>query len=488
MPEFPEVATVIAYLRKNIIGEIISKIEIFHPKVYKGEVHKVNLDSVIYNQKIKSITQKGKNIILNLSSGYLIAHLRMEGKFYFQPKNFEEPKIERWHIGYIVKFSSKSQLWFHDKRRFGTLHYAADTKNMNKILSNVGPDPFAAEMNAKRLFNSAHNRRQMIKPFLLNQKTMSGIGNIYADEVLYCCGIHPATTISSLQLNDWAEILAKIRHIFVEAIKQGGTTIFSFHNNFVDGKFKNNLNVYGRTSLECHRCKTLILKIRIGQRGTHYCPNCQKKPQFIIRPKIYFLTGKICSGKTTIMHKLKKQKAVQLIFADKIINDLYLTNKYGWKLISKKFPTCIHKNIVDKVALYQLIKNDQKILTIIETNLYNIFFNELNKKIRTILSQQKPNQKNRNIFIEIPYKKEFCNWIMTSNIFRAVIIYLVVNKKTQIARLRLRNKINFQTAEMMCNIFNKREYHLENFKQIIINNNCANVDSTILKLINKIYL
>lgn len=167
----------------------------------RGEFTLKVINDLIKEERITEIVQRGKYIIIQLTTKFIVSHLRMEGKYYFCPRSGRELQIPKRHIGFIMHFKSGASLWFHDKRRFGTLHYANNELKLKEIIT-IGPSPFNSSLTGEYLYELVKKRKRMIKPFLLDQKNIAGIGNIYADEVLFQCGLHPSTPVNQLSSMD----------------------------------------------------------------------------------------------------------------------------------------------------------------------------------------------------------------------------------------------------------------------------------------------
>ena len=279
MPELPEVQTVVNYLAKLILNKKIKLVNVFYPKVLKN-VNEDNFKKILNEQSICDIQRKGKNILFILNDYIVVSHLRMEGKYFYNlDNNTKDFDKHNRHIMFQFNFSDGSKLQYSDTRRFGTIHVYPFTTDYNDLthLNKLGLEPWDKNLTVKYLNERAINRRINIKFFLLDQSNITGIGNIYADEILYLAKILPTRNIKNISDNDFENIIKFTRIILKEAIEKGGTTIFSFsHGAGIDGKFQQNLNVYGRKNLKCNRCHHEIIKIKLNQRGTHYCSKCQK--------------------------------------------------------------------------------------------------------------------------------------------------------------------------------------------------------------------
>ena len=264
MPELPEVEVITRELKERLIGETIADVEILWPKTF---INKSTLRPA--GRNIRSIGRHGKFIIFDLDRGSLFTHLRMTGKYIYSVEEKERTK----HLRVIFRFKSGRYLYFYDARKFGRIFF---TENPEEILANFGIDAMDTAFTAERLFLFFKNRKRKVKPFLLDQKYICGLGNIYIDESLFKSGIHPETPCLKLSESRVIRLHANIMDTLNTAIRNMGTTLADYRTT--GGGFGSNqhfLQVYGRSGEPCIRCKSLIDKIVSGGRGTHYCPKCQ---------------------------------------------------------------------------------------------------------------------------------------------------------------------------------------------------------------------
>ncbi|AXE60843.1 DNA-formamidopyrimidine glycosylase [[Mycoplasma] phocae] len=273
MPELPEVKVVCQALRENIINKKISEVLIFKPKLFK------EYDSHIFaknlkNKMILDIENIGKHIIIKLSDNLiLLSHLRMEGKYRFYQKNQESHDS---NLIMKIYFDSGESLHYVDSRMFGTFHLR-NYENYRKILplSKVAMEP--SKNLASEVFKKIHHSSTPIKTKLLDQSIVAGIGNIYVDEALFKSKIHPTTPSSHLTVEQIANILENARTIMDESFRKGGTTLFSYESlNKQIGEYQNFLRIHNDKIKKCLECGNATEKIKVNQRGTYSCPNCQK--------------------------------------------------------------------------------------------------------------------------------------------------------------------------------------------------------------------
>ena len=273
MPEKPEVITVVKSLKPLLIGKTIKQCNVYWDNIISYPVTD-EFKSKIINQKINDITTRGKFIVFSLDNDALLVHLRMEGKFFFRKKGDYINKHE--HVEFIL--NDDTSFRFHDVRKFGTMHLINKDNVYNvKPLSEVGLEYYDDKLTKEYLYNCIHKKRLPIKTVLLDQSIIAGIGNIYDDEILFMSGINPLRKSCDISIEECDEIIKNTIIVLEKAIKLGGTTIKSFTSSEgVHGLFQNELLVHGKVNCCCPTCKNKIEKIKVGGRGTYYCPKCQK--------------------------------------------------------------------------------------------------------------------------------------------------------------------------------------------------------------------
>ena len=273
MPEKPEVITVARKLETKLIGKTIKSVEVYHNNMIdypSVDEFKKN----IKNQKIHEITTRGKWIVMTLDKYYLLFHLRMEGKFFFRTKEDEKNKHE--HV--IFDLDDDTELRFADVRKFGKVMLIEKDKIYKmKPYTELGLEPWDKNLTSDYLKEKYSKKTLPIKSVLLDQSIITGIGNIYADEILFLSKINPLTKAKDLTDKNRKDIIKNTIEVLDKAIEEGGTTIRSYTSEEgVTGMFQNNLFVHQREKEECRICKSTIIKIKVGGRGTYYCPKCQK--------------------------------------------------------------------------------------------------------------------------------------------------------------------------------------------------------------------
>ncbi|MGL5308525.1 MAG: DNA-formamidopyrimidine glycosylase, partial [Metamycoplasmataceae bacterium] len=229
----------------------------------------------LINSRIEKVERLGKYLIFYLSNDHvMVSHLRMEGKYWI--KNLNDPIIDK-HI-HLIFTLEKINLCYHDTRKFGTftIYKTKDFRNSNELIK-IAMDPLSEKFNADYLYEKIQKSKKVIKTVLLEQAIVSGIGNIYACEILFSAKISPFKIAGELTWDECQEIVNESKRILKLAVKNNGTTVSSFtFDNTHAGSFQSYLNVYGRARKKCINCNELIVKGYINKRGTYYCPNCQR--------------------------------------------------------------------------------------------------------------------------------------------------------------------------------------------------------------------
>lgn len=271
MPELPEVETVRKALLKKVQNKIIKDINIIYPKIFE-EPSADEVKKLIKNQKINDIKRRGKWLIFELDDYYLLSHLRMEGKYIYRTINYEYEKHEL--VSFILE---DMELRYKDTRKFGKMYLLKKDNLINSPLSKLGYEPWDNNLNVEYLKEKCKKKSLPIKTILLDQSIITGIGNIYADEILFLSKINPHKKGKDLTEKEIQSIIDNTKKVLEQAIEDGGTTIRSYTSEEnVSGRFQQKLFVHKRENEECRICKTIIKKDRIGGRSTYYCPSCQK--------------------------------------------------------------------------------------------------------------------------------------------------------------------------------------------------------------------
>lgn len=267
MPELPEVETVRRTLKNFIIGKEIRSIRVHYDKIVVGDTN--NFVSSLTGQTIRDIDRVGKYLIFILDRDAFISHLRMEGKYNIV--DAAKPLNKHEHLSFV--FTDGSELRYQDTRKFGRLELVnKDTYRQDLPLCKLGPEPWDADPQA--IYTKIHKSNLPIKTLLLDQRIITGIGNIYANEICFTMKIDPRTPGKRVSKKRVAELIAVSQEILEQAIAQGGTTIHSFDANGITGLFQMQLQVH--TQKVCPVCNGAITKEMVRGRGTYYCKTCQK--------------------------------------------------------------------------------------------------------------------------------------------------------------------------------------------------------------------
>ena len=271
MPELPEVETVKNNLKKILVNKTIVGVNVIYDKIIEYPTQE-EFKKKIINEKINDIKRRGKWLMFELDHYYLLSHLRMEGKYHIRKIGSKIEKHE--HISFLL--NDNTELRYCDTRKFGRMHLIEKENILNqKPLNELGLEPWDNNLNTKYLKEKYKNKKLPIKMVLLDQNIIVGIGNIYADEILFLGRINPLKQAFKLNEKELQSIIDNTKNVLEKAIKLGGTTIRSYESSEgVHGRFQNELLVHNKEI--CPKCNKKITKIRIGGRGTYYCENCQK--------------------------------------------------------------------------------------------------------------------------------------------------------------------------------------------------------------------
>jgi formamidopyrimidine-DNA glycosylase len=276
MPELPEVETVVKGLRPLITDRIVTGVEIREKNMIAYPENDIEAfkDSLI-GSKIEAINRRGKYIIIELDKDKnLVIHLRMTGKLLV--KEVKEFRDKHTHV--IFSLNDGQEIRFNNIRKFGRV-YLIDKNHPEQAggLADLGPEPLNDNLTLEDFKKLFENRRALMKSLLLNQHFVAGIGNIYADEILYLSGIRPDRTADTLIDIEKEKIYYNMRDILEKGIIYGGTSFSDYVNAFGEkGSFQEELKVHQREGEKCYFCESKIKKIKVSGRSTYFCPKCQK--------------------------------------------------------------------------------------------------------------------------------------------------------------------------------------------------------------------
>ena len=287
MPELPEVEIVRQSLSKNIIGKKINKVLVRNRNLRLKLRH--SFENKLKGRLITKIRRFSKYIIIELDNkSYCIVHLGMSGTIHIidnKKKNsftntsfYHSPNLPKKH-NHVEFFFNNKKLIYNDPRRFGFFQLIKNKINLKKRFKNFGPEPFNNDFNLNYLTKYLKKKKKNIKSFLLDQKFVSGIGNIYASEILYFSKVHPLKSAKNLTRSECEKIIINSKKVLNNAILKGGSSIRDFKNTLGDlGQFQKEFKVYGRDKKNCKRqsCSGKIYKITQANRSTFYCQMCQK--------------------------------------------------------------------------------------------------------------------------------------------------------------------------------------------------------------------
>ncbi|MEO3408991.1 bifunctional DNA-formamidopyrimidine glycosylase/DNA-(apurinic or apyrimidinic site) lyase [Levilactobacillus brevis] len=276
MPELPEVETVRRGLTRLVQGATIAHVEVRYPKMVTPDADVFTAELI--SRKIERIDRRGKYLLFRFSGDLtMVSHLRMEGKYDVQPEG--SPVSKHTHV--IFHLTDNRELRYTDTRKFGRMQLVptGEETTLAPSLGKLGPEPTAETLTLAYMVKIFGKSHKVVKPFLLDQTRIAGLGNIYADEVLWLSKINPLTPVDTLTPSQLSELRQNIIDEMALAIGGHGTTVHSFSTAFGEaGQFQNQLHVYGREGEPCERCGTELVKIKVAQRGTHFCLHCQPLP------------------------------------------------------------------------------------------------------------------------------------------------------------------------------------------------------------------
>ncbi len=270
MPELPEVETTRRGLLPLLDHATITAVDLREARLRWPFQARWTED--LAGQTILSLSRRAKYLLLHLSKGTLIAHLGMSGSL--RCVTPDVPLKKHDHI--TLYLDSGLQLRYHDPRRFGCLIYTTEASQEHPLLASLGPEPLSDEFSGSLLFSASRGHRLAVKNFIMDQRVVVGVGNIYANEALFKAGIRPTRAAGRISLQRYQRLAACIRATLEAAIEKGGTTLRDFIGGDGEpGYFQQTLLVYGRAGLSCTVCQEPLQACLVGQRSTVFCPCCQ---------------------------------------------------------------------------------------------------------------------------------------------------------------------------------------------------------------------
>jgi formamidopyrimidine-DNA glycosylase len=266
MPELPEVETIARSLRPKLVGETILAADLLWERTL-AVPDPQEFNRRIVGQEIKGVGRRAKFLHLQLSAGHLFMHLRMSGDLQVRQGR---PAPEK-HDRLVLSLSGDFVLVFNDPRKFGRVWLVREPE---QVIAYLGPEPLSDAFTPQDFYKALHSRRRQLKPLLLDQAFLAGLGNIYTDEALHMARIHPLASSDSLNRDQAKQLWAAIRAVLQEGIRRNGSSIDWVYRG---GEYQNYFRVYDRKGQPCPECAVAVQRIVVGQRGTYLCPNCQPK-------------------------------------------------------------------------------------------------------------------------------------------------------------------------------------------------------------------
>ncbi len=283
MPELPEVETIRKQLEQNIKGKSIKNIEIIDDKLQKS------IKKLIKSSEIKKVERYGKALLIKLTGDNCIGvHIKLTGQLIFKPKDKKDnifsiagvrQKLPNKHTRAIIYFTDGSVLYFNDIRRFGWMKIDSCKRLQNEsFFRDLGPDVFQRNFTLSYFSDLVRSSRSSIKSLLMDQKKISGIGNIYANDALFLAGIHPKRPAESLGQEEIKKLYQAIQQVLKTGLRYKGASEINFVDIFGQpGEYQKHSLVYGKENKPCpNNCGAKIKRVKIAGRGTFFCPNCQK--------------------------------------------------------------------------------------------------------------------------------------------------------------------------------------------------------------------
>jgi formamidopyrimidine-DNA glycosylase len=273
MPELPEVETVVRLIRPRLVGRTFTGASVS----WRRTVVARDFERKVIGARVVRVWRRAKFIVADLErksspAGAIVGHLRMTGMLHVQQSDYEAGPHGRVELA----LDDGKVLHFTDARKFGRLRYTADAQT---LLSELGPEPLSDEFTGEWFHDALNARRRLLKPLLLDQTFVAGLGNIYVDESLHRAGLHPLSRSDRITLSSAARLRDEIRGILAEAITHEGSSFDAWYRTPEGdaGSYQDEFRVYGREGEPCLACGTPIRRIVVGQRGTHFCPQCQPR-------------------------------------------------------------------------------------------------------------------------------------------------------------------------------------------------------------------
>jgi formamidopyrimidine-DNA glycosylase len=279
VPELPEVETVVRLVRPRVLGRTVTGVEVAWARTLGG-LEPRRFEQAVVGARITSAWRRAKFLVFDLerggeTAGWLVGHLRMTGRLAVERAG---DAVDPWRK-VSLELDDGGILRFLDVRKFGRFTFTAD---LRRTLGDLGPEPLSDDFTAEWLASALRARRRLLKPLLLDQSFLAGLGNIYVDESLHRAGLHPLSRSDRVRAPQIERLHTEIRTVLTEAIEREGSSFDAFYRTpeGQPGSYQDQFLVYGRAGEPCRTCGTEIVRLVVGQRGTHVCPRCQvRKPR-----------------------------------------------------------------------------------------------------------------------------------------------------------------------------------------------------------------
>lgn len=271
MPELPEVETTCRGILPHVLGRTIRQVRVREPRL-RWPIPS-DLPARLQGRVVESLERRAKYLLFRVEGGHLMVHLGMSGSLRVVPPEAAPGRHDHWDI----ELQDGLTLRYNDPRRFGCALWLPGDTPSHPLLASLGPEPLTDTFDGDYLFAASRGRKVAVKSFLMDNHVVVGVGNIYAQESLFLAGVRPTRPAGRVTRAEYGRLATHVREVLTRAIAMGGTTLRDFVGG--DGKpgyFQQTLNVYDRAGLACPRCGALLKGLRVGQRGTVYCPGCQR--------------------------------------------------------------------------------------------------------------------------------------------------------------------------------------------------------------------
>lgn len=414
---------------------LVQNVEVLHQSVIKPS-NEIDFKRNLIGKQITEAKRRGKYLVLVLTpKGSLVIHLRMTGQFFYRhPQEQALPKIAHTHL--IINFVDGSAFHYADVRRFGRICYH-DSEISDPGYCALGPEPFDPTFTVDYL-KSLGGRKAPIKSLLLQQNLIAGLGNIYADEALFRARIHPLRSANTLYDHEWNALHHGICSVIHEAVESRGSSLRDYLDaNRERGSYQDQWSVYQQTGKPCVHCGTLIERIKVAGRSSHYCPSCQTIKN-AAQPRIIGITGGIASGKSTVVSYLQDLGAT-IVDADEISRSLTVKNGPAVSIILQTFGEefASSPGVLNRKKLGELVFTDATARQKLNSILHPLILNEMQKEIDAYHATTTSIP----LFLDIPLLFEaglesFCDQIW--------LVY--IDPTTQLQRLKVRDSLTDEQA------------------------------------------